>query len=129
MLNNKGQSLILFILILPIILLILILVIDVGRMIVLKNELDSISGIALEYGLERLDADDLEIKIKNLIELNIKDIDDIEIVFEEEKIFLNISEKNDGILSGFVNISAFDINVSYVGYLVDGEKIIEKMGD
>ena len=129
MLNNKGQSLILFILILPIILLILILVIDVGRMIVLKNELDSISGIALEYGLERLDEDDLEIKIKNLIELNIKDIDDIEIVFEEEKIFLNISEKNDGILSGFVNISAFDINVSYVGYFVDGEKIIEKMGD
>lgn len=53
MLNNKGQSLILFIIVLPILLFILILVIDVGKVIVLNQELNNISEIVLDYGLDK----------------------------------------------------------------------------
>ena len=52
MLNNKGQSLVLFIIILPILIFILILVIDVGKIIVLKQELNNISEFVLDYGLD-----------------------------------------------------------------------------
>lgn len=54
MLNNKGQSLILFIIVLPILLFVLILVIDIGKVIVLNQELNNISEIVLDYGLDKL---------------------------------------------------------------------------
>lgn len=129
MLNNKGQSLTLFIVVIPILLLILILVIDIGRVITIKRELSNISDIVLDYGLDHLDEDDLDKKLEELIELNKNDIDNIELIVEEERIYLNFVEKSEGILSGFVNISIFDVKTSYVGYIENNEKRIEKMGD
>ena len=51
MLNNKGQSLVLFILMIPILLGILALVIDVGNVIYQKNEIDNMILFVLDYGL------------------------------------------------------------------------------
>ena len=42
--------------------LILVLVIDVGRIIVLKQELSNISEIVLDYGLDKIDDNELEIE-------------------------------------------------------------------
>jgi len=46
--NNKGQSLILFVLLFPIIFLILVLVYDIGNMILLKLELDNINKLVMD---------------------------------------------------------------------------------
>ena len=40
--NKKGQALVEFILILPILILILLLVIDMGRLMIMKNHLESV---------------------------------------------------------------------------------------
>ena len=117
MLNNKGQSLILFIVILPILLLILVLVIDVGRIIVLKQELDNINKIVLDYGLDNIDLDDL----------NNNEIDDININLVEDKLYIELNMDTGGMLSGLVDISIFDIKSSYVGYIKDEKKIIERI--
>ena len=42
-LNNKGQSLVMFVLILPLLLFIMVLVIDIGNIILSKQELDDIN--------------------------------------------------------------------------------------
>jgi len=129
MLNNKGQSLVLFVIILPILILILILVIDIGRVIVLKQELKNISEIVLDYGLDNVDKENLSNEIEELIKLNKTDIDLIDVYIEDSKIYVDLSEKSNGIFSGFIDASIFNVKTAYVGYIENDEKRIEKMGD
>lgn len=129
MLNNKGQSLVLFVIVLPILMLILVLVIDIGKIIVLKQELSNISEIVLDYGLDKIDDLEIETELEELIKLNKNDIDMIHLYIEDEKIYIELEEKSDGIFSGFIDIPLFNIKTSYVGYIENEEKRIERLGD
>ena len=66
--NNKGQSLVMFVLIIPIFLLILTLVYDVGNAIYEKDRLSNTNYLTIEYGLNNIDTV-TENDLKNL-ELN-----------------------------------------------------------
>lgn len=127
MLNNKGQSLVLFVVIIPILLFILILVIDIGKAINLKQELNNINKIVLDYGLDNLDQDNLEEEMTELVKLNNNEIDKIDIRFDDDKIYLNISCDMDLMFISIANISLFEITSSYVGYIQDDNKRIEKV--
>ena len=129
MLNNKGQSLVLFVIILPILLLILILVLDIGKAISLKKELNNINEIAMNYGLDNLNKESLEDELYKLIKLNKNDIDNVEISIDNEKIYIKMDEKIDGIFTNFIDIPIFNINLSYVGYTYEGVNRIERMGE
>ena len=61
-LNNKGQSLVMFILILPIILLLIVLVVDIGSIMVKKQELDNVNQLTIEYGLDHISNQEIESK-------------------------------------------------------------------
>lgn len=129
-LNNKGQSLILFILMFPVLILIFILVIDIGNVIVLKQELDNINNVVLDYGLDNLDMVDLDKKLDNLVKLNNNEIDSVNILIEEDKIYIKLVENIDGMFSQFIDFSIFNVKSSFVGYIYNNEKRIEKvMGD
>ena len=67
--------------------------------------------------------------LKYVVKLNKKDIDKIDISIEDEKIYLKLEDKSKGIFSGFVDISIFNIKTSYVGYIENDEKRIERFGD
>ena len=129
MLNNKGQSLVLFVIILPIILLILEFVIDIGMTISIKSELENISDIVLDYGLDHLDEEDLINKMDEIVRLNKDDIDNVNLSIIDNKIYLELNERYKGMFSSFVDISIFDIKVSYVGYMEEDIKRIENLGD
>ena len=122
MLNNKGQSLVLFVIILPILLFIVVLVIDVGKAINLKQELNNINKITLDYGLDNMDLDNLKDEITKLVKMNNKDIDEIEMHLDNNKLYLNITYDMNLIFSSSVEITS-----SYVGYIQDGNKRIEKV--
>lgn len=142
MLNNRGQSLILFVIVLPILLLILVLVVDIGRVIVLKQELDNINQIVLDYGLDNLDnidyddsnlesnslnIVDLESELVDLVKLNKNNIDIIDIRIEDSKIYIELNERIDGMFSSLINISIFDVESSYIGYMDNNNKRIERV--
>ena len=127
MLNNKGQSLILFVIVLPILLLVTVLVIDVGRIVVMKQELKSISNIALDYGLDNLEKDNLSDELYNLVQLNNNEIDEIDINIDNNRIYINLNENVNGVFSKIIDISNFDVESSYVGYVLNDEKIIERI--
>ena len=129
MLNNKGQSLALFVIILPIVLLILVFIIDVGKAISLKYELNNISDIVLDYGLDHLDKEDLISVLEELIEKNKSDIDNVEINIIDGKIYLKLSERYEGIFSSLVDIPIYNIKISYIGYIENEIKRIEYWGD
>ena len=126
--NNKGQTLALFVIFLPVLLLLLVLVIDIGKAIVKKVELNNINEIVLEYGLDNLDKENLKDDLINLVKLNNSDIDQINIDIVDNKIYINLLDNNDSIFKKIVSISKFNIESNYVGYIINNEKRIERVG-
>lgn len=128
MLNNKGQVLILFVIVLPILLLILILVFDVGKLIIAKNELININNIVMDYGLSNLNMENLEDELVKLIKLNKDDIDNINVNVDDDKIYITMNEKINGIFTSFIDVPIFDVELSYVGYIDNDKNRIERLG-
>ncbi len=58
--NNKGQALIEFVIILPVIILLFFSFIDLGRIILENNKLEGITSIAIEEYQKDKDYDDIE---------------------------------------------------------------------
>ena len=81
--NNKGQSLVTFVLILPILLLIVLMVYEIGMMSRLKNEMNSINYLAISYGIDKITDENLEEEIKALILKNDDKIENIVVSVED----------------------------------------------
>lgn len=121
--NNKGQSLVLFILIIPILLGIVVLVIDCGNALVTKNKINNVIEMVLEYGLEE-DMD--EEKLNNLIDYNL-DNGTYDISIEDEVISVEVNSYVEGIFSNILDIDGFHIVSEYMGYMENDKKVIEKV--
>ena len=124
--NNKGQSLILFVLIIPLIFLILVFVYDIGNMILLKLELDNINKLTLDYGITNINNENINNELRLLIEKNKKDINYIDINIDNDKIYITLLDTVDTKIDIIKDISIFEIKSSYVGYLSNGKKMIER---
>ena len=123
--NNKGQSLVLFVLIIPIFLFIFILVFDVGNMILSRRSLDNINYIALNYGLSHMDSESLEDDIREIISNNDNNI----IVYyknENDVIYLETEKAYKGIFLGLLKTKISKVRSSYKGYFNDEKRIIER---
>ena len=125
MLNNKGQSLVMFVLIIPIIILIFTLVIDIGNVIVNKQELDNINYLTIEYGLDHIDEDDIETKLINMVNSNDNKVEQVSVVVRDDKINISITKKVSGIF--IEKIKIFNIKSNYKGYIENDKKIIERV--
>ena len=121
--NNKGQSLVTFVLIVPIVFLIFLMVYDIGTMVLLKNELDDINYMVMDYGLEHLSDDDINGKLQELIIKNRKNVN-IDIKILDDKMYIELSDKIDNKLSLINKITL--VKSAYVGYMEDNTKIIKK---
>ena len=124
-LNNKGQSLVLFVVFLPILLLIMILVIDVGNTIMKKEEINNVNYITIEYGLDNINEEDLDKKLVSMINKNIDDISMVNVNVETTKITITIKKDINGMLTDKLKI--FELESTYVGYIKNGKKIIERV--
>lgn len=124
MMNNKGQSLVLFVVVLPIILMILVLVYDVGKMSLEKNEINNINYMVLDSILDDEDITDDE--IKRIIIKNTNDIDKIEIRRDGNKKYITLIAQGDSILPAVNNLKIYRIKSSYVGYVENGKHVIER---
>ena len=124
-LDNKGQSLVMFVLIIPIIILIFTLVIDIGNVIVNKQELDNINYLTIEYGLDHIDEDDIETKLINMVNSNDNKVEQVSVVVRDDKININIMKKVSGIF--IEKIKIFNIYSNYEGYIENDKKIIERV--
>lgn len=84
--NNKGQVLVIFVILIPIIILLFTLVIDIGNMYIEKRNINNNLKYAIEYS-NKNNTDIEEILNKNL--------DNIEIYYDDEEI--KVSKKYNGI--------------------------------
>ena len=122
--NSKGQSLVLFVLLIPLVLMILFMVYEIGRMTLIKHELDNINEIAIDYGLTKMEDENAIQLITDLINKNNSELDIVEVNIVEDKLYITLKKNIKGQASLFKNM--FTVKSSYVGYMKDDKKIIEK---
>lgn len=124
-LNNKGQSLVMFILIIPIIILVLILVVDIGNAIYIKNKLDNVNYLVMDYALDNKNSSNLNEEVITLVNKNMDGISFINIDNDSDYIYISITKKISGIISDKVIVS--EAVSKYKGYIKEDKKIIERV--
>lgn len=125
-LNNKGQSLVMFVMILPILLMIIMMVIDIGKMVQRREELDSINYILVDYGLDNIELNNLEDKLKEILDKNDKSIDIVKINIDKESLEVEVILRDEVDLLVLKDNKLFRVKSDYVGRVVDNKKIIER---
>lgn len=124
--NNKGQSLVMFVLIIPIFLLILTLVYDVGNAIYEKDRLSNTNYLTIEYGLNNIDTV-TENDLKNLIEQNTSNLKYIYITIEENQIEIKMEKDAKSIIGKMFNFNLVKIISHYEGKIINNQKEIERI--
>ena len=124
--NNKGQSLVMFVLIIPIFLLILTLVYDVGNAIYEKDRLSNTNYLTIEYGLNNIDTV-TENDLKNLIEQNTSNLKYIYVTIEENQIEIKMEKDAKSIIGKMFNFNLVKIISHYEGKIINNQKEIERI--
>lgn len=122
-LNNKGQSLVLFVLLLPIIFMVIALVVQLSLLEISKKTYDDSAKEAVSYGLEHIDDVDIQNKLIRLLDENVDGQKQVSV--SNGKVRVKLSGKVDGMFSSIFE-EMYKIEVTYIGYLEDGKKRIEK---
>ena len=125
-LNNKGQSLVMFVMILPILLMIIMMVIDIGKMVQRREELDSINYILVDYGLDNIEINNLEDKLREILDKNDKSIDIVKINMDKESLEVEVILRDKVDLLILKDNKLFRVKSDYIGRVVDNKKIIER---
>ena len=125
--NNKGQSLVLFVILIPILFMILFMVYEVGRMALLKHELNDINYLVIDCVLDKTINENNTDDIKELINKNKSDIDNIEVKIEDEKIYVTLEDSINTKVSLIKSSQIFKVKSSYVGYMKEDKKAIERV--
>lgn len=121
--NNKGQALVVFVLVLPLIMLIIAGVMEMGRLSLVKAEYEDSIIDTINYGLDNLDKENVKEKMNLLLDKNISGTKNIEIT--EGTIKIHVTSNLDSMFSKLFK-KVYDINLTYRGYIVAGKKKIVK---
>lgn len=118
--NNKGQTLVLFVLLLPLLFIFMMLVLEVGLLLVDKNKIDNEVKYAIKYAF-KLDSID-ENKVKNVLRDNLGNDIKIDIKTATSDIHVEVSK-----LHKFLFLKKeYIINSRYRGYKSDDTIKLEK---
>lgn len=111
--SNKGQALVEFVIILPVALLLIFSIVDIGRIINTKSELEGIVNDAVTFYSNGKS----ESEINSLLAIDYSDVD-IKIYAREETITITANKKLKPITPGINKIAkdAFDVKESRVIY-------------
>ena len=121
--NNKGQALVVFVLVLPLIILIIAGVMEMGKLSLTKNEYENSIIDTINYGLDNLDKENVKEKMNLLLDKNISGTKNVEI--SDGVIKVHVTSNLDGMFSKLFK-SQYDINLTYKGYISEGKKKIVK---
>lgn len=125
-LNNKGQSLVMFVVIIPILCLVFTLVYDIGIAIYEKNRLSNTCYIVIDYGLDNIDSIN-ESDLIDLIQKNINNLSYISVLISENDIEIKLSKNIEGIMGKMFGFNLIEANTYYEGKIVNNEKKIERI--
>ena len=126
-LNNKGQSLAIFVIFIPVFIMVGTLVVDVSYAKYQSRRLNNITRQVVSYGLKHIDEEPYN-NMVDLIYQNDEKIDSytINIDNEKRKIEVSITKSTKGFFGSIVGKEIYNEESSYIGYIQNDKKIIEK---
>lgn len=117
--NNKGQTLIIFVILIPILILVAALVVDTGLM---TFEKERYRGI-IENGIEEyFDTGNVE-ETEKIFSLNDIPKEEYTIIIQENQIEVSLNTSIEAIFGKIINIEEYEIKMNYVG-TKEGERVI-----
>ena len=124
-LDKRGQVLVSFIIMMPIILLLLVIVIDLGLFGVEKRTVDDNVKTAVRYGVKNIKDENIENKILALLIKNIENINDnnIDIDVYNNYVKVGVNKKYNPLFNISNNL---EINATYYGSINDSKIEIKK---
>ena len=125
-LNNRGQSLVMFVLIIPIILLLLVLIYDVAGALYEKNRLSNTSYLACEYALDSIDSIDENVVIEYILK-NSENLNNISVIIKDNIIDIELDKNIKGVFGKSFNFDLVEVKSKYRCTLVNGKKNIERI--
>lgn len=125
--NNKGQSLAIFIIFVPVFIMVGTYVVDVSFAKYNERRLDNLNKQVINYGLKHIDEEPYD-NMVDLIYQNDSDIDfyEININNETKEISVTLSKSTKGFFGSIVGKEIYNEKSSLKGYIKDDKKIIEK---
>jgi len=124
--NNKGQTLVIFVIFLPILIILFALVVDVSTMYMENNRLNNLNNMVLNYGLDNLTNENIKNELNNLILKNDKDISKIKINIDSDSIDINVSKEINSTFGNVIGIKKYKVVSKYNGVLKENKKVITK---
>ena len=124
--NNKGQTLILFVLILTVLILLLAFVIDTGLMLKESTKIDSITRKILKTTYENRFDENYNEKVVSLFEKNNLPTNNIIITKEEDKVLIVVEYDKESIFGKIIGIQSYKIKSALSGILKEGILQIKK---
>ena len=108
--NNKGQTLTVFILLLPIIIILISTLFELGNILITTQKQENEIKSIIKYGLKHLDDSNLNEKLTVLLKENIKGKQTITI--NENTIKITVKTK----IKSLYKIKNYEITKTYLGY-------------
>ncbi|MDD6323087.1 MAG: hypothetical protein PUA73_00520 [Bacilli bacterium] len=120
--DNKGQSLVIFVLLLPIIFIILSIIWELGNMQLQISQYENAIKDTIKYGLNHQNLENLKEKLDNLMSKNTDG--NYQIETKNEIIKINLKTNYQSIYSEILHFS--NIDITYIGYKENNKIIIKK---
>ena len=121
--NNKGQVLVVFIILIPILFMLIGIIFDVCYASyekgMIENDLEYILKTSLENNLS-------ESEIEDLLDKNIDNIENYNISFDNNVLSIYIDANVAGVFKNLFDNPIEKISVSYRGYISDDKIVIER---
>lgn len=118
--NKKGQTLVVFVLFLPVLVIVITMIINKSNMYYDKRNMENIAKEAINYGLSNIEDENIEDKIKIFISKNIECEKEVKIEDGEIRVTLIKENKTIKKILGYGNIK-----IKYKGKIEDNKKKVE----
>ena len=118
--NNKGQSLVIFILLLPVIFILITGLWEIGNLSITQNRYKREIQDTIKYGLNHIEEENIEEKLLNLLNTNLEGTKDVRI--ENEEIEITVEYQYNSIYKAILK-NKQTIKLNYIGYK-ENEKIV-----
>lgn len=125
--NNKGQTLVLFVLLLPLLLLFSMIVLEVGNILITRRQIDGEIRQALKYGLTLDNNTNNEVrnKMQKMLVKNLDDDIQVEIKVATLDIHVKVVKEYKSLFSNVINYD-YAIKRSFRGYINNDRIMIER---
>ena len=111
--NNKGQTLVVFIIFIPVIILLMAFIVDTSLMYIAKSKLNDLSKTIIK---EIYDIEDKNNKVEELLKVNEINYNNYDVEINDDKVKLTIEEEIDSVFGSMIGNESYTIKSEVTGY-------------